>query len=98
MTELEIDKPADQAYINIHHEPATDPGFFRNVTGGCLTQIPEEIQMVPNKTVASIFNGRDLKLINITTGKMIKTLQRDTYYEVDVDGNVTEVRVVRKLR
>ena len=99
MTELEIDATNEQcAYIQIHHDPATDKGFYRTVTGGCVQQLADETQIVPNGSIASIFNGRQLKLINVTTGSCIRTLRRDTYYEVDEDGNVMQVRVLRKIR
>jgi len=99
-TELEIDTTTEQGgYIQFQHDPATDRGYFRDVTGGCLSQIPEETQMVPNKTIASIFNGFELKFLrDLSTGRLIRTLRRDTYYNVDDDGNITEVRVIRKIQ
>jgi len=86
--ELEIYFDARGAYIKIEH---TSGKFLKNVYGSCdHAQISEEQTMVPNKTIASIFNGRELPMLTDRTlrvGRLVET-----------DGeNETVVEVLRIL-
>lgn len=63
------------------------------VYGSCdpAQQSEEEIKLVPDKTIAAIFNGRDLPMLTN------RTLQVGRYEERDGE-NVTVVEVLRKIR
>ena len=77
-------------YIQIENK---DGRFRRTVEGDCeAQQIDEEWMMVPNKTIASIFNGKELPML------VLRTLQPGTYTDTDDQGNITRVRVIRKIR
>lgn len=66
--------------------------FTRSLYGSCdRDQIREEHDMVPNKTIASVFNGRDLPML------IERTLKIGRYVESD-DGIETVVEVLRKIR
>ncbi len=77
------------AYIKIENK---DGQFRRVVTGDCNDQIDDEWGMVPNKSIASIFNGNLLSIINT------RTLRKGDYEGFDEEGNHTVVQVLRKLR
>lgn len=82
---------ARDAYIKFNHSPKLGV-FERSVAGDCdAAQMAEEKDMVPDKTIASIFNGRDLPML--TNRKLIT----GRFEETD-DGNVTVVEVIRKIR
>jgi|GEM_PF-1363918 Calx-beta domain. len=86
--ELEIYFDSRGGYIKIEH---TSGQFLKNVYGSCdHAQISEEQTMVPNKTIASIFNGRELPMLTDRTlrvGRLVET-----------DGeNETVVEVLRIL-
>ena len=51
----------------------------------------DEEKMVPNKTIASIFNGRDLPMLTE------RRLRVGRYVETE-DQNETVVEVIRKIR
>jgi hypothetical protein len=92
-TELEINYDTDTSgrggYIKIQNK---DGGFKRTVTGECSSQIDEEWTMVPNKSISSIFNGKELpKLVS-------RTLRKGIYTDTDDEGNTTVVEVLRKIR
>lgn len=77
-------------YIQIENK---DGRFRSTVEGDCeAQQINEEKTMVPNKTIASVFNGKELPML------VQRTLQVGTYRYTDEQGNITQVRVIRKIR
>lgn len=70
---------------------STMGNFTKSVNGDCDgAEMAEERTMVPNETMASIFNGRDLPML--TT----RTLRVGRYVKTD-GGNVTVVEVLRKI-
>jgi hypothetical protein len=94
-TELEIDSSAGYGYINIDCDTTK---FYRNVVGDCFSQLGGELQNVPDNSIASIFNGLRLEmLINVATGRQLRTLRKGDYSQTDNDGNVTTI-TVRKIR
>jgi len=89
-TELEIYYDNRGGYLKIENK---DGRFIRVVTGECGEQVDEEWTMVPNKTIASVFNGKELPML--TT----RTLRKGPYdVETDKDGGRTVVEVLRKIR
>jgi hypothetical protein len=96
-TELEIYTGTDAAgkfdgrggYIKIENK---DGLFKRTVTGGCGAQVDEEWTMVPNKSISSIFNGKELQKL------LTRTLRKGIYTDTDNEGNITVVEVLRKIR
>jgi hypothetical protein len=95
-TELEIDSSAGYGYIKIDCDTTK---FYRNVVGDCSSQLGGERQNVPDNSIASIFNGLRLEqLIDVATGHQLRTLRTGEYSQTDIDGNVTTVRVLRKIR
>jgi len=67
--------------------------FLRSVTGTCdIPQMDEEETMIPNRTMASIFNGRDLPML------INRTLSVGRLVEDDGEGNVTVVEVLREIK
>jgi hypothetical protein len=90
-TELELDPSVGYGYIKIQYEPSLGK-FERSVNGTCdQTQMIEEQNMVPNETIAAIFNGRELPMLSERT-------LRKTIYPSDIapDGE-TVVEVIRKI-
>jgi hypothetical protein len=76
-------------YIKIENK---DGRFRKTVEGDCeAAQIDEEWTMVPNKSISSIFNGKDLPML------VQRTLKVGTYRFTDDQGNITQVRVIRKI-
>ncbi len=91
-TELEIDPSAGYGYIKINYEPALGK-FVRSVSGSCdLFQMTEEEKMVPNETVAAIFNGYELPMIKD------RTLQKKLYPDDKSAEGITTVEVLRKIK
>lgn len=86
------------AYININHNPGQHGHFFKRVDGDCYSQMAEEKEMIPNKSITSIFNGFELEMLDVASGGYLKTLRLGQYSQKDQDGNKTEVFVVRKIR
>jgi len=89
-TELKIysdgQNNARGSYININYD-ATLGKFSRKVIGNCNpNEMVEEETMVPNKTIASIFNGTDL-LINT------RTLQKGITYIDNGPSGKLEIEV-----
>jgi hypothetical protein len=86
--ELEIKYDARGGYMKIEH---TSGLFLKNCFGSCdHDQINEETDMVPNRTIASIFNGYELPMLTnrtLTVGR----------YVVTGDMGETVVEVLRKL-
>jgi hypothetical protein len=88
--DLEIQSDQRGGYIKIEY---TSGLFLKNLFGSCdQAQIDEERDMVPNKTIASIFNGRDLPKLTD------RTLRVGRYVEDDGAGNITVIEVLRKVR
>jgi hypothetical protein len=80
------------AYIKIENDSTLHGRFTRNVGGTCdPEQTNEERKMVPNETIASIFNGRDLPMLRT------RTLRVGSYTDRGGDG-VTVVEVLEKIR
>ena len=77
-------------YIKIENK---DGRFIKTVTGSCGgQQMDEELPMVPNKSIASVFNGKELPMLTN------RTLRQGVFTDTDEAGNVTVVEVLRKLR
>src|SRR5687767_5916283 len=90
-TTLEIYPDSRGGYIQI--KDTTSRGFTKNVGGTCdPEQTDEERKMVPLKTIASIFNGKELPML------LRRTLHKGIYQETDDQGNITVVEVLRKIR
>lgn len=96
-TELELyyngsgQDSARGGYINISYD-STLGKFEKLVIGDCdVHQVAEEQKMVPNKTIASIFNGVELPMLKS------RTLRVGTYVETGSSGKL-EVQVLRKVR
>ncbi|MEO7924107.1 MAG: Calx-beta domain-containing protein [Chitinophagaceae bacterium] len=89
-TQLEIYFDQRGGYVKIENKSGS---FLQSVTGTCgEEQMDEEKGMIPNKTMASIFNGRDLPMLTN------RTLSVGRYVEDDGEGNVTVVEVLRKIK
>jgi hypothetical protein len=89
-TTLEIYFDNRGGYIKIENKSAS---FLRSLTGTCgQLQKDEERTMIPNKTIATIFNGRDLPMLTS------RTLTVGRFVEDDGEGNVTVVEVLRVIR
>ncbi|MEK7225545.1 MAG: hypothetical protein AAB221_07670 [Bacteroidota bacterium] len=80
-----------ESWIKIRYD-ASMGNFTKSVNGDCdLTEMLEEKTMVPNETMASIFNGKDLKMLTS------RALKIGRYVEMD-GGIETVVEVLRKIR
>jgi hypothetical protein len=81
--ELEIYFDARGGYIKIER---TSGQFLSNVYGSCdQAQIDEEQTMVPIKTIASIFNGRELPMLTDRTLKVGRWVETDGENETVVE-------------
>jgi hypothetical protein len=82
-----------ETWIKIRYD-STMGNFTKSVNGDCdLAEMSEERTMVPNETIASIFNGRSLPMLTS------RTLQVRRYpADRDDTGNVTVFEVLRKIR
>lgn len=94
-TELELyfngmgQDSARGGYIKIENKSGN---FFRRVFGSCdAAEMNEEETMVPNKTIASIFNGHELPML-------IKRTLRIGRYVLTGDAGQTVVEVLRKIQ
>ncbi|HKC35698.1 MAG TPA: hypothetical protein VKB95_06535, partial [Chitinophagaceae bacterium] len=88
-TELEIQSDQRGGYVKIENESNE---FIRMAFGDCDNQqLIEEKDMVPNKTIASIFNGFDLPMLKT------RTLRVGRYAET-TDAGTTVVEVLRVVR
>jgi hypothetical protein len=77
-------------YMKIQNK---DGRFMRTVAGDCdAQQIDDEWVGVPNKSIASVFNGYELPMLRS------RTLVPGVYSVTDSQGNKTTVNVVRKIR
>ncbi|MGE5108189.1 MAG: hypothetical protein ACM3H8_11635 [Sphingobacteriales bacterium] len=91
-TELEIDSSAGYGYIKIKYDTALGK-FQRSVVGTCdHKQLVEEENMVPNESIASIFNGRELRMLTN------RTLRVGRRYVERADDNETVIEVLRVIR
>jgi urease beta subunit len=99
MVELQLKGNSGQpAYININHDPGQHGHFVKLVDGDCYSQIAEEKEMIPNKSITSIFNGFELEMLDVASGGYLKKLRPGQYSQKDQDGNKTVVFVLRKIR
>lgn len=91
-TELEIDPAAGYGYIKIKYDPILGK-FARSVHGSCdQGQMTEEEKMVPNETVAAMFNGAELPMLKD------RTLRKGLYPSNKSAEGETVVEVLRKIR
>lgn len=89
-TELKVQYDSRGGYIQFED---TTGRFIRTVTGSCdQPQKDEEWTMVPNRTIASVFNGAELPML------LSRTLQVGHHTYTDDHGNITVVEVLRKIR
>ena len=73
-TELEIQSDQRGGYIKIEKSG----GFLKLLMGSCdANQINEESNMVPDKSIASIFNGRDLPMLKDRVLHVGKYVEKD---------------------
>lgn len=88
-TELEIYYDQRGGYVKIEHKSGM---FLKNAFGSCdNAQINEELDMIPNRTIASIFNGLELPML-------IDRTLRVGRYAVTGDYGETVVEVLRKIQ
>jgi hypothetical protein len=88
-TELEIQFDHRGGYIKIEHKSGL---FLKNLFGTCdNAQIHDEWDMVPNKTIASIFNGYELPMLTDRTLRVGRYVDRG-------DEGETVVEVLRVVR
>jgi predicted RNA-binding protein YlxR (DUF448 family) len=88
--DLKISFDGRGAYITLGK--ASDK-FLKNVIGTCdKEQMNEELTMVPDKTIASVFNGTELAML------VNRTLRVGRYVQPGSDGMETIVEVLRKIR
>ncbi len=98
MTKLEIfpdgQNNARSAYIQFEYDSTKHGKFGRSVVGDCdHKQMVEEEKMVPNNTIAAIFNGLELPMLTNN-----RTLHVGRYAEKNSEGGATIVEVLRKVR
>lgn len=88
--ELEIYFDQRGGYIKFESQPGD---FTKLVYGSCdpAEQSEEEIKLVPDKTIASIFNGRDLPMLTNRTLVVGRFEEREGVH-------VTVVEVLRKIK
>ena len=88
-TELKILFDGRGAYILTKNESRK---FLKSVTGSCdQEQMDEEFKMVPNETIASVFNGTDLPMLTNRTLRVGR-------YVIKNDEGETVVEVLRVVR
>ncbi|MGQ0738151.1 MAG: Calx-beta domain-containing protein [Bacteroidota bacterium] len=89
-TDLKIYFDSRGAYIQCEN---TTGNYSKLVYGGCdaAEQSEEETKNVPNNTIASVFNGRDLPMLTNRTLQVGQLVEND-------DGHITVVDVLRKIR
>jgi len=87
--DLEVRYDARGGYIKMENKSGR---FIRSIKGSCdQAEMDEELTMIPNKTIASIFNGLEL------TTLIQRTLTPGTYREPASDGNELIIEVIRKI-
>lgn len=88
--DLKIYYDSRGGYIKIENKSGW---FYRNITGGCdIAQMDEERPMIPNRTIASIFNGKDLPQLTE------RTLRVGKFVDDAGDGNITTFEVLRVIK
>jgi hypothetical protein len=88
-TELKILFDGRGSYILTKNE---SPKFLKSVTGSCdQEQMNEEFKMVPNETIASVFNGTDLPMLTHRTLRVGR-------YVIKNDEGETVVEVLRVVK
>lgn len=88
-TELEIYFDGRGGYMKTKNESGR---FMKSASGSCdQAQIAEEFTMIPNKTIASVFNGTELPTLTN------RTLQVGQYVERG-EGTETVIEILRKVR
>jgi hypothetical protein len=94
-TELEIDTSAGYGYIKINYNSKLGK-FQRAVQGTCdQPQMIEEQNMVPNETIASIFNGLELRIFSQV--KTLSKLDVNKEYPDKMENGKVTVQVLKKL-
>ncbi|MGH2553342.1 MAG: Calx-beta domain-containing protein [Chitinophagaceae bacterium] len=89
--ELKVSFDGRGAYIKLGN--ASDR-FMKNVSGTCdKGQIDEERTMVPDKTIASVFNGTDLAMLVDRTLRIGRYVQPGDDHEIEI-----VVEVLRKIK
>jgi hypothetical protein len=91
MTELQIQYDQRGGYIKTRYDPTL--GIFKkSVVGDCdQKELMEEENMVPNETIASVFNGTPLPMLTN------RTLRKGTYVETGDAGKIV-VEVLRVIK
>ncbi len=88
--ELKISFDGRGAYIRLGN---ASNRFMKNVSGTCdKGQTDEELTMVPDKTIASVFNGTDLAML------VDRTLRVGKYVQPGEDGIEIVVEVLRVVK
>lgn len=88
-TDLEIQSDQRGGYVKIENESNK---FIKMAFGDCDNQqLIEEKDMVPNKTIASIFNGFDLPMLKTRTLRVGR-------YDETTDAGKTVVEVLRLIK
>jgi hypothetical protein len=81
-------------YIKINYD-STLGTFKRKVNGTCdPAEMIEEQNMIPNESIASIFNGLELTMLSRTLGQ----LQVNKEYSDRMEYGIVKVQVLRKIR
>jgi hypothetical protein len=81
-------------YIRIKHVPGLG-NFQKSVNGSCdAAQMIEEQKMIPNESIAAIFNGLELPMLAHTLGQL--RLNRE--YSHKMEYGIVKVQVLRKLK
>lgn len=92
MSELELDPGAGYGYIKINHDSTENGKFARIVAGTCSSQLADELKMVPNESVSSVFNGMQLDMLQE------RILRKGVYpKQKNAEGEIV-VEVLRKIR
>jgi hypothetical protein len=94
--ELEIDESAGYGYIKFKYDASLGQ-FQRSVNGSCdQLQMTEEQKMIPNETIAAIFNGLQLDMLSGI--KTLGQLQLNKEYSDKMEYGIVNVQVLRKVR
>jgi hypothetical protein len=81
-------------YIRIKHNPGLGK-FQKSVNGGCeAAEMIEEQNMIPNESIAAIFNGLELPMLAHTLGQ----LQLNKEYSYKMENGIVAIKVLRKIR
>jgi hypothetical protein len=92
MSELELNASAGYGYIKINHDPAKNGNFVRAVAGSCYSQLGDELKMIPNESVSSVFNGMQLDMLQE------RILRKGVYPKQKTAEGEIVVEVLRKIR